>query len=34
MSTLKVTNLVGYLLVGAVTLPLTAFVVTIVRNMF
>lgn len=34
MSTLKVTNLVGYVLVGTVTLPLMAFVVTVARNMF
>lgn len=34
MSSLKMTNLVGYVLMGAVTLPMMAFVVTIVRNMF
>lgn len=34
MSELKLTNVLGYVLAVSVTLPLTAFVVTVVRNMF
>jgi hypothetical protein len=33
-STLNVTNFVGYCLMGAVLLPLTAFVVTVAQNLF